>query len=187
MGPELRTEFCVREGLILRTFLDSDADEVFAVVKRNHDHLKPFMHWATPDYSIDSAREFIEKSIETAKERKGLGFGIFQEERFIGSIGFVKFDWNVRKTEIGYWMDRAEEGKGIISAACRVLIGYAFDELHLNRAEIRCAASNLRSAAIPERLGFRKEGVLRQSEFRDGQLHDFIIYGLLAEEWPNRP
>jgi ribosomal-protein-serine acetyltransferase len=83
-------------------------------------------------------------------------------------------------------MDRAEEGKGIISAACRVLIGYAFDELHLNRAEIRCATSNLRSAAIPERLGFRKEGVLRQSEFRDGQLHDFSIYGLLAEEWPNR-
>jgi ribosomal-protein-serine acetyltransferase len=50
----------------------------------------------------------------------------------------------------------------------------------------RCAAANLRSAAIPERLGLRKEGVLRRSEFRDWQLHDFIIYGLFAEEGPNR-
>ena len=50
----------------------------------------------------------------------------------------------------------------------------------------RYAAANLRSAAIPERLGFRKEGVLRQSEFRDGKLHNFIIYGQLAEEWRKR-
>jgi ribosomal-protein-serine acetyltransferase len=50
----------------------------------------------------------------------------------------------------------------------------------------RCAAANLRSAVIPERLGFRKEGVLRRSEFLDWQLHDFINYGLLAEAWPKR-
>jgi ribosomal-protein-serine acetyltransferase len=50
----------------------------------------------------------------------------------------------------------------------------------------RCAAANLRSAAVPDRLGFRKEDLLRRSEFRDWQLHDFIIYGLFAEEWPNR-
>jgi ribosomal-protein-serine acetyltransferase len=183
MGPELRTEFYIKNDVILRTFRDSDIEEVFAVVKRNYVHLGPFMHWATPDYSRESAREFIGKSIESTAAKTGLGFGIFEKGCFIGSIGFVKFDWNARKTEIGYWIDEAEEGKGIISTACRMLIGYAFTELHLNRVEIRCAASNLRSAAIPERLGFQREGVLRQAEFRDGQLHDFKIYGLLADEW----
>jgi ribosomal-protein-serine acetyltransferase len=183
MGHELRTEFYIKDDVILRAFRYSDAEEVFAVVERNYNHLKPFMHWATPDYSLESARDFIEKSIESTAARKGLGFGIFEKGCFIGSVGFVKFDWNARKTEIGYWIDQAEEGKGIISAACRVLIEYVFVELHLNRVEIRCAASNLRSAAIPERLGFRIEGVLRQAEFRDGQLHDFKIYGLLADEW----
>jgi ribosomal-protein-serine acetyltransferase len=183
MGAELNTQFHIGDDLILRMFRDSDAEAVFVVVKRNYDHLKPFMHWATPGYSIQSAREFIEKSIESTVARTGLGFGIFEKHRFIGSIGFVKFDWNARKTEIGYWIDQDEEGRGIISAACRVLIEYAFVELHLNRVEIRCAASNLRSAAIPERLGFRNEGVLRRSEFRDGRLQDFKIFGLLADEW----
>ena len=183
MGPELRTEFCVGEDLILRTFRESDAEVVFAVVERNYEHLKPFMHWATPNYSIDAAREFIEKSVEATTQRKSLGYGIFHKDRFIGSIGFVKFDWKARKTEIGYWIDQSEEGRGIVSAACRILIEYAFNELHLNRVEIRCAALNLRSAAIPERFGFQKEGVLRQSEIRNGRLLDFNIYGLLADEW----
>ena len=169
MGPELKTEFRISDGVSLRTFRGSDADAV--------------LHWATPDYSIESAREFIENSRESASTRKGLSLGIFQKDRFIGSAGFVKFDWISRKTEMGYWIDQAEEGKGIVSASCRVLIAYAFHELQLNRVEIRCAASNFRSAAIPERLGFQKEGILRQSELRDGRLHDFDIYGLLAAEW----
>ena len=66
-----------------------------------------------------------------------------------------------------------------------MLVDHAFHEMGLNRIEIRCAADNYRSSAIPERLGFNKEGVLRQSEFRDGRLHDFNIFGLLAAEWKN--
>ena len=186
MGPELRSEFHVRDDIILRTFRRSDAEAVFEAVDRNRGHLQPFMHWMTPDYSPESAREFIENSIATVQEKKGQGFGIFREKRFIGSIGFVHFDWKARKTEIGYWIDKAEEGKGIISAVCKLLLEYAFGELGLNRVEIRCSSLNLRSAAIPQRFGFRKEGVLRQAEFRNGRLHDFNLYGLLADEWRAR-
>ena len=183
MGPELKTEFRIREDIILRTFRRDDAEAVFAAVHRNLDRLRPFMHWATTDYSTEMALAFIENNLAGIAEKNSFGFGIFRRGAFVGSIGFVKIDWNARKTEIGYWIDGSEEGKGIISAACRVLVGYAFGELNFNRVEIRCAASNLRSAAIPERLGFQKEGVLRRSEMRNGVLHDFNIYGLLADEW----
>jgi len=70
-----------------------------------------------------------------------------------------------------------------VSAACRRLIQFAIDDLEMNRIEIHCSTENKRSAAIPERFGFTREGVLRQAALRDGKLHDFAIYGLLAAEW----
>ena len=180
---ELTTSFRLDDKLTLRTFIDVDAATVFETVWRDREHLQPFMHWMTPDYDLASAEEFIERSKKAIAEKSGQGFGIFRDEEFIGSIGFVYFDWKTRKTEIGYWIDKEDEGKGIVSSACRTLIDYAFDDLSMNRIEIRCSATNARSAAIPERFGFTKEGVLRQSEWRNGQLHDFNVYGLLASEW----
>ena len=183
MGAKLRTEFHVIDDISLRTFRESDAELVYEVIDRNRDQLQTYMHWMTPEYSLDSAKEFIGRGITRRDDAQGLGYGIFRAERFIGSIGFVHFDWKSRKTEIGYWIDKAEEGKGIVTASCSALIDYAFVELGMNRVEIRCSAENRRSSAIPERFGFKKEGVLRESEFRNGRLDDFIVYGLLADEW----
>ena len=186
MDTPFITSFRLADGIDLRVFHEDDAEAVFATVSRNEDHLMTFMHWMTPEYSMDSAREFVRRAVSSVKAGENLGYGIFRQGRLIGSIGFTHFDLKSRKTEIGYWIDKAEEGKGIVSAACGLLIEYAFGQLGLNRIEIRCSTFNVRSAAIPERLGFKKEGVLRQSEFRNGRLHDFSVYGLLAAEWQNR-
>lgn len=141
------------------------------------------MHWASADYTRDSAREFLARSVASRDERNSLGFGLFRGTVFIGSIGFVGFDWDVRKTEIGYWISASEEGKGIVSGAAGRLVGLAFEEMEMNRIEIRCSTENFRSAAVAERLGFTLEGVIRQSELRNGRLHDFAVYGLLRSEW----
>jgi ribosomal-protein-serine acetyltransferase len=140
------------------------------------------MHWMSPDYSLESSRHFMSEGIAKRKAGETLGLGIFRGEDLIGSIGFVKFDWTSRRTEIGYWISKVEEGKGIITRATMLLIDYAFDDLNMNRIEIRCSAKNVRSAAVPERLGFKKEGYLRQAEFRNGHMHDFLIFGLLRED-----
>ena len=63
MGPELETEFHVREEITLRTFNLSDADTVYDAVDRNRDHLQTFMHWMTPEYSRESAREFVGRAV----------------------------------------------------------------------------------------------------------------------------
>lgn len=140
------------------------------------------MRWMTPDYSADSAKKFITEGIINRLQRKNLGLAIFRNDTLIGSIGFAHFDWDARKTEIGYWIDRDEEGKGVITRACRTLIEYAFHHLNMRRVEIRCAQDNIRSAVVPERLGFMKEGTLRKAEMIHGKLHDFNIYGLLADD-----
>jgi ribosomal-protein-serine acetyltransferase len=182
MDKELRTEFRLDDEIVLRAWREDDIEIALNAVLRNRDHLQAFMHWMTPDYSIDHSKKFLTDAIANTRERKSLGLGMFRGGELIGSIGFVEFDWRSRRTEIGYWIDRAEEGKGIVTRACRLLIEYAFDDLDMNRIEIRCSAENVRSAAVPERLGFTKEGFLRQAEFRNGKFHDFFVFGLLAED-----
>lgn len=169
-------------GVMIRNFKESDAADIFDTVHRNVEHLH-FMHWIKPDYSLSDALEFLARSKNSAEKGESLSLGIFADGAFIGSIGFVHFETAARRTEIGYWIDAAFEGKGIISRACERLISYAFEHLAMNRIEIRCSAENLRSATIPKRFGFKQEAHLRQQEMRQGRLHDFLIFGLLRSEW----
>jgi ribosomal-protein-serine acetyltransferase len=180
------TGFQIDDEIELRQFTPDDVDIVFDAVHRNAEHLMEYMHWMRPDYSREMSAEFIRSSIESRDKRESLGFGIFRDGLVIGAVGFASFDWESKVTEIGYWIDRTEEGKGIVSRACKRLIDYAFADLGMNRIQIRCAAGNVRSAAIPERFGFKKEGCLRQSQFRNGKLHDFLVFGLLRSEWQSK-
>ena len=173
----------IDEDVYLRPFTEADTNAVFETVRDNYDHLRTFMEWAKPDYSITDAEEFINKAVAERAENKSLNFGIFRGEKLIGTIGFAKFDHFAKVTEIGYWISKDEQGKGIMSRACRALIDLAFGELDMNRIQIRCASANTRSAAIPEKLGFLKEGLQRRHVVRNGITYDFAIYGLLASEW----
>jgi ribosomal-protein-serine acetyltransferase len=177
------TTFRIGDDILLREFREGDAPAIFACVKANREHLGEYMAWMKPNYSMVDAREFVAQSIVDTRAKVSLNFGIFCGDRFIGTIGFSSFDKPAGATEIGYWIDRGEQGKGIVSRACEMLIDHAFNELKLNRIQICCAAENVRSSAIPERFGFRKEGCLRQSVFRNGKLHDFLVFGLLASQW----
>ncbi len=70
-----------------------------------------------------------------------------------------------------------------MTEAVRALVEHAFGEWQLNRVEIRVAVGNERSAAIPERLGFVREGVLRQAERHADGFKDNVVYSALASEW----
>lgn len=173
----------VNDEIELRSYEEKDAEKLFANVKANFEHLRPFLHWVTPDYSLESARDFIIQNQTAAAKGEREGLGVFYREELIGSVGFVKFDWNSKGCEIGYFIAENFEGKGIVTKSCKALIDYAFETLQMNRVEIRCATENVRSRAIPERLGFRLEGILRQSLWRHTRLYDVAVYGILAAEW----
>ncbi len=70
-----------------------------------------------------------------------------------------------------------------MTKACSALSSYAFDELELNRVEIRCATENKRSRAIPEKLRFTQEGIVRKAEWLYDHYVDLVVYGMLAEQW----
>jgi ribosomal-protein-serine acetyltransferase len=95
-------------------------------------------------------------------------------------------DWPNRSTRIGYWLDEGQQGKGLMTAAVRLLVDHALSVWQLNRVEIIVATENRRSRAIPERLGFREEGMLQQYQFVNGRYLDCVSYSMLAADWRNR-
>jgi ribosomal-protein-serine acetyltransferase len=167
------------DGIEVRFLEPDDAEAVFAVVDANRDRLRPWMSWVDPTLGPADTRAFIERVRATGIED---GLGIYVDGAYAGGIGLRADEVN-GDAEIGYWIGAAHEGKGLVTRACRALIDRAFGDLGLHRVTIRAAPDNTRSRAIPERLGFREEGVLREAGKSALGHHDLVVYGLLDREW----
>ena len=103
--------------------------------------------------------------------------------QWVGSVGFHYWDKKNRKDTIGYWLAEGFQGKGIMTDAVKALMKYGFETMNLNRIEILCAVENNKSRAIPERLGFKNEGISRENEWLYDHFIDAVAYSLLASEW----
>ena len=163
---------------------ESDAEELVRVVEANRGHLSPWMPWVestpnTPDVRLD----FIRGTRRQLAENDGLQTAIVESSEIVGVIGFHSVDWRNRSTSLGYWLAADRQGRGIMTEAVAALTTHAFDVWGLNRVEIRVATGNRRSAAVPERLGFAREGVLRQAERDRDAYRDLVVYAMLSRDW----
>ncbi len=172
--------------LELRLPEERHAEEAFALVRRNLDHLRAWLPWVKEDHSLEDARSFIKYNLQQYAENKGFAMQIVFQNRVAGFIGYNTIDWQHRRTEIGYWIGASFQGQGLVTKACRALIDHAFNELKLNRVEMHCGTENEKSRKIPERLGFIEEGVLRGAEWVHDHYNDLVIYAMLASNWRAR-
>jgi len=167
----------------LRLVDQSDAEELFGVIDRNRDHLRRWLPWVVPEYSIETSRRFLTESADAFAERRSRTMTIRHQGVLCGVIGLHVVDALHRSTSIGYWIDAVHEGKGIMTAACRAMVTEGFRAFGLHRIEIRCATGNHRSCAIPRKLGFVEEGVLREAEWLHDQWADLRVFSMLARDW----
>jgi ribosomal-protein-serine acetyltransferase len=176
--------FTIGPGLELRPPEERFVQEMYDVAIANRKHLKPFMAWVEKLTSVEDTRKWVRDCLESQAKKTSFNATIWENGRFVGGLGFHHIHTDRRYGEIGYWLAKEAQGRGIMTCACRALVCFGFDALSLHRAEIRCDPDNVRSRAIPKRLGFREEGVLRESLERwDGVMRDAVVYGLLAHEW----
>ncbi|SCY69510.1 GNAT family N-acetyltransferase [Alkaliphilus peptidifermentans] len=161
----------------------NDAEELTILTDECKDHLRQWLPWVDSSSSIDDRRAFIEMTKKQYAANDGFQAGIWYKGQIAGVIGFHSINWSNKSTSIGYWLGDKFQGNGIMTKATIAFIDYALKELKLNRVEIRCAEENLKSRAIPERLGFTKEGVIRQAEWLYHHYVNHVVYGMLAEEW----
>lgn len=173
----------IRPGLELRLIEDRHVPAVYECVRRNLDHLRPWMPWATDDYSLDGCRAWQRSALERFARNDGFTAGIFEVGRFVGTVGFHALDHPNRSTSIGYWLDAAAQGRGIMTVCGGAMVDHAVGQLGLNRVEIRCGVDNARSRAVPRRLGFAEEGVCRQAERVGERYLDLVVYAMLAADW----
>jgi ribosomal-protein-serine acetyltransferase len=176
-------EHRINESLELRIYEQRHAQEVFDACDANREHIAPWLPWIDTTKTIDDTLAFIRRSLEQFARSEGCQCGIWENGVYVGGVGFLPISHAHDRGEIGYWLVKSAEGRGIMTAASRALTDHAFHDLKLNRLEIRAAAGNTRSRAVAERLSFRQDGVLRQALKIRETYHDLVVYGMLAGEW----
>jgi len=174
--------------------LDPDADielellaarhvqSIFSLVAQNRVFLRQWLSWADLSVSRDSTERFVHSAIEQNAEGRGPQYAVFFESELCGLCGFHSLDTRHRSGSLGYWLAESFCGRGIMTCAVRRVLKIGFAELQLRRIEIACATGNLKSRAIPERLGFYFEKVLRERELLNGRYVDHALYSMLAGE-----
>ncbi|WP_027084426.1 GNAT family N-acetyltransferase [Cohnella panacarvi] len=173
----------VNEQIQLKLLEPRHADELYRLSDNNRKHLRQWLPWVDRTQSVEHTREYIQFAMNQYASNNGFQAGIFYQDQLVGCIGLHQIDWTNNKSSIGYWLAEAYQGKGIMSKACATVIHYLFDELRLNRVEIRAAVQNSKSRAIPERLNFTNEGLIRQAEWLYDHYVDHVVYGMLRDEW----
>lgn len=176
-------ELKINESLSLRIPSVEDARDIYTVIDNDREHLRKWLPWVDSATSYENTEENIKQRIEDFNAKKAASFLIYYEGQWIGSVGFVCLSSTSHHGEIGYWLCSKFEGKGLMTESVKACIKYGFDELGLNRVVIKCDSQNVKSAAIPKRLGFIQEGILRQDKFKQTKYSDTLVFGLLKEEW----
>lgn len=172
----------MREDRCLRPLEEPDVDELHALIERNRAELAHWMHWAAGQ-TREQTFEFIRAARASESRNEGLQRAIVADERIVGMIGCPAVDWANRSAAIGYWLDAAQRGRGIMTAAVAALAEYTFERWPLTRLEIRTDVENSRSRAVAERLGFQYEGIARQAyRVNDDRYSDDAVYSLLRTD-----
>lgn len=182
-GPSVRP---LGSAAQLRPVRGEDAEELFALVDANRVRLREWLPWVDSTRQVADSRTFLAAAVAQAARGDATQFALVVDGRLAGVVGFHAIDRRLRSTALGYWLGEAYEGHGHVTRAVVSLLDLAFDEWGLVRIEIRAAPENVRSRAIPERLGFHEERVVPRAEWLGDRWVDHVVYGITADEWRAR-
>jgi RimJ/RimL family protein N-acetyltransferase len=164
----------------LRPWRDADVDAITAICQDPE-----IVRWTSvPEhYGELDARNYLMQRYDALHAGATAPFAIVSSddlEDLLGSISLVRLAWEHRRGEVGYWLAREARGRGHATRAVRLICGWAFEALKLERIDLFAATGNPASQHVAERAGFAREGVLRSfMRGKDGHL-DMVAFGLLA-------
>ena len=173
------------KSLILRILDEADLPAVYDIFS----HPEVMRYWSYPPWTESSqAHQWLSRVQEGYRTGNDLQFGIERraDHVLVGTCTLFQFHVASRRAEIGYALGRPYWGYGYMNMALQALLRYAFETLELNRLEADIDPRNLASARTLERLGFQKEGYLRERWIVNNEVADTSLYGLLCREWQER-
>ena len=168
--------------LLLRPVTSADADALFAM----HSSAYVLRYWDAPPWSERArAERFITACQHMADEGSGARLVIdrVSDRTFIGWCSLTRWNPDYRSASMGYCLDDAAWGNGYATEAAHAVLQWAFDTLDLNRVQAETDTRNTASARVLEKLGFVREGTLREDCVVNGEVSDSWVYGLIRRQW----
>ena len=169
----------------LRPFAAADAEALFDLIRRNRAHLDPWLRWSGRVQSLEDTRQLIQRFADKQALGDGFHAGLWLADQLAGGVVVHFINRESRKSEIGYWLGAEYVGRGLVTRAARAVIERLFTVEGLHRIEIQAVTDNQPSRAVAERLGFRLEGIKRDSEWVTSAFRDHALYALLEPDWRN--
>ncbi len=173
----------INENLRLELWTSAHAGPTFEIIESNRNFLRQWLAFVDNMQTVEQMHNYSKFALQRNAEGLEAGFVIFENDKLIGRIGINRIVKENKIGEIGYWIIESAQGKGIITQCSQAMLAYGFKNLNLNRIEIKCAVENIKSARVPEKLNFKKEGILRQAENLNGNFVDLFLFSLLKNEW----
>ena len=162
----------------------SDAQALADLIRRDADHLRPYLPALVAALgSAEDARTHFRRVAEQAAREELLEWYVFAGGVLCGAVRLKNIETANRKVSVAYFLAADHQGRGIATRSVRAVLVSCFGELGMNRAELTCATGNGPSVRLAERLGFTREGLLRQAEWLGESFVDHYVYGLLRAEF----
>jgi RimJ/RimL family protein N-acetyltransferase len=171
------------ERIHLRWMTEDDIPALFSIFS-NTDVMR---YWSSlPMTDVAEAHKLLEHVQDCFARKTLFQWGVAmngKDETIIGTCTLAHLDPNNRKAQVGYALGREHWGKGYINEALTALLDFAFGELNLHRVEADIDPYNDASIRVVEKLGFQREGYLRESWIIGGEVKDALYFCLLKREW----
>ena len=168
--------------LVLRWISADDVDSLYRVFSDP----QVMRYWSSPPLANAEAAVELQREIAEGNQNGTMlkwGLALRESNTVIGTTTLFNISLDNGRAEIGYALARAYWGKGFMNEALQALVSHAFEVMELRRLEADVDPRNAASIRTLERLGFQREGFLRERWHVNGEIQDALFYGLLRREW----
>ena len=168
--------------VVLRWISEDDIDSLYEIFS----HPQVMRYWSTAPLADRAAAADLQREIADGNESEKMfkwGLALRDSDTVIGTTTLFNLNLDNGRAELGYAMGHAHWGKGYMNEALSALVSHAFEAMELRRLEADVDPRNAASIRTLERLGFQREGFLRERWHVNGEIQDALFYGLLRREW----
>lgn len=167
------------ERLALEPLGPAHLESLWASLESSVEELSRWMAWCVTPRKIET-QAFLEACQRSWEAGTEWNWGLMVDGEAVGTVGIGSHVPLVRSAEIGYWLRSDLAGRGYMTEAGAAATSFAFDEVGLHRLELHAGPTNTASIRVAEKLGFRREGLLRHGSYARGGWYDVYVFGLLA-------
>jgi len=167
----------VTQDIELRAVEERDTVDLHILVVKNRAFLQTAFDWAQHVGSDEDTRRNVQRNQMLHQRGYAKMFLIFKDDALVGVLSFNTIEPTNKAGYIGYWLDEAHQGQGILSQSLQAFMRYYAERGEIRRFVIKCRVANQHSNSVAVRNGFTLEGCLREAEYLNGRFDDVNIYG----------